>query len=44
VAWPQVLGHHYFLAAYAELPKVVASLDIFGDPARLLHALGLGFW
>ena len=22
----------------------MASLDIFGDPARLLHALGLGFW
>jgi len=23
---------------------VLASLDIFGDPARLLQALGLGFW
>lgn len=41
---PQVLGRHYILAAYQELPKVLASLDIFGDPARLLQALGLGFW
>lgn len=40
----QVLGRHYILAAYQELPKVLASLDIFGDPARLLQALGLGFW
>jgi hypothetical protein len=39
-----VLGRHYILAAYQELPKVLASLDIFGDPARLLQALGLGFW
>ncbi|WIA20481.1 hypothetical protein OEZ85_004885 [Tetradesmus obliquus] len=40
----QVLGRHYILEAYQELPKVLASLDIFGDPARLLQALGLGFW
>lgn len=39
-----MLGRHYILAAYQELPKVLASLDIFGDPARLLQALGLGFW
>jgi hypothetical protein len=32
------------MAAYQELPKIVASLDILGDPARVLHSLGLGFW
>ena len=40
----QVLGRHYVMAAYQELPKIVASLDILGDPARVLHSLGLGFW
>jgi hypothetical protein len=34
----QVLGRHYILEAYQELPKVLASLDIFGDPERLLQA------
>jgi hypothetical protein len=32
----QVLGRHYILEAYQELPKVLASLDIFGNSARLL--------
>lgn len=40
----QVLGRHYTHAAMGEFLKVVGSLDIFGDVARLLQGLGLGMW
>lgn len=40
----QLLARHYVSSLYYELPRLLVSLDIFGDPVRLVQGLGLGVY
>eukprot|EP00884_Botryococcus_braunii_P001070 jgi/Botrbrau1/10964/Bobra.0383s0018.1 len=40
----QVIYSHYMRTLLPELIKLIGSANALGDPVRLIHHLGLGFW